>query len=97
LSTELTQLQQRLAELTAQIEAIAHQHQNSAPALLAILRTLEAQHRHICQELFIPALPNSRHALFNLLLDIETNGGWPHIYRLQLRELCQNLENPPLP
>ena len=92
MSEELTQLKQKLAELSEQIEAIAQQHQNSVPALLEILRTLDAQHRHICQNLFIPALPNTRHALFDLLLDIEANGGWPHIYRLQIRELCQNLE-----
>ena len=92
MSEELTPLQQQLAELTKQIEAIAQQHQNSVPALLEILRTLDAQHRHICQNLFIPALPNTRHALFNLLLDIEAKGGWPHIYRISLKELCQNLE-----
>ncbi len=92
MSEELPQLKQQLAELTSQIEAIAQQHQNSVTALLEILRTLDAQHRHICQNLFIPALPNSRHALFNLLLDIEAKGGWPHIYRLQIADLRQNLD-----
>ncbi len=92
MSEELTQLKQRLAELKEQITAIAHEYQDSVPALLEILRCLDEQHRHICQNLFIPALPNTRHALFNLLLDIEAKGGWPHIYRISLKELCQNLE-----
>lgn len=92
MSGELTQLKQKLAEVNQQIMAIAHEHKDSVPALLEILRSLDAQHRYICQELFIPALPNTRHALFNLLLDIEAKGGWPHIYRISLKELCQNLE-----
>ena len=67
------------------------QHGNSAN-LLKVLRILEEIHKRIRDDLFQPALPNSRHELFNLLRDIETNGGWPHIYRMKINEICQHLE-----
>jgi hypothetical protein len=59
--------------------------------LLQILRELEALHRQICEEMLMPALPNTRHELFALLQNIEANGGWPYIYRIRLQELLQKL------
>ncbi len=70
---EIDQLCDRLGQ-------IAQTHRSNPHELLSILRTLEKVHKDIRDELFQPALPTSRHELFNLLRDIETNGGWPHIY-----------------
>ena len=71
---------------------IAQEQQSSSVNLLQILRVLESIHKRIRDDLFQPALPKSRHELFNLLRDIETNGGWPHIYRMKIREICGYLE-----
>ncbi|TYQ29099.1 hypothetical protein PseudUWO311_02905 [Pseudanabaena sp. UWO311] len=73
---------------------IAQDQQNDVASLLQILRVLEVIHKRIRDDLFQPALPTSRHELFNLLRDIETNGGWPHIYRMKINEICRYLEQP---
>lgn len=73
---------------------IAQEQQGEPDRLLQILRVLEATHKRIRDDLFQPALPTSRHELFNLLRDIETNGGWPHIYRMKINEICRYLEQP---
>ncbi len=71
---------------------IAQLQRDDSASLLKILRILEEIHKRIRDDLFQPSLPNSRHELFNLLRDIETNGGWPHIYRMKINEICQYLE-----
>jgi hypothetical protein len=73
---------------------IAQEHKGDAASLLQILRVIEVIHKRIRDDLFQPALPTSRHELFNLLRDIETNGGWPHIYRMKINEICRYLEQP---
>ncbi len=73
---------------------IAQSQQGNSASLLQILRILEENHKRIRDDLFQPALPTSRHELFNLLRDIETNGGWPHIYRMKINEICRYLEEP---
>ncbi|AFY70751.1 hypothetical protein Pse7367_2491 [Thalassoporum mexicanum PCC 7367] len=78
--------------LVEQLRSLAEQHRGDPHQLLHILRVLESLHRDINDSLFQPALPNSRHELFNMLLDIETHGGWPYIYRLSIDQLCQNLD-----
>jgi hypothetical protein len=95
------QLQQRqtadlpdLEMLSDRIWQTSQAHQGNAESLLQILRVLEALHKRIRDDLFQPALPTSRHELFNLLRDIETNGGWPHIYRMKINEICRYLEQP---
>ncbi len=75
-----------------QASTLATKNAQDPTKLLHILRSLEKTHRQICEDLFMPALPTARHNLFNLLLEIEANGGWPHIYRISLQTLCQNLE-----
>ncbi|MDX2255501.1 MAG: hypothetical protein NW214_08305 [Pseudanabaenaceae cyanobacterium bins.39] len=101
-----TQLQQQqmqdpidLSKIDAEINVIcdrlwqlAQLQQKRPQGLLRILRDLETLHRQIRDDLFQPALPTSRHELFNLLRDIEGNGGWPHIYRMKINEICQYLE-----
>jgi hypothetical protein len=54
---------------------------------LEILRALENLHRKICEGPFQDSLPDNRQALYNLLKDIETQGGWPHIPRMKLQRL----------
>jgi len=72
----------------------AQEQEGDSTSLLQILRVLEAIHKRIRDDLFQQALPTSRHDLFNLLRDIETNGGWPHIYRMKINEICRYLEQP---
>ncbi len=72
----------------------AQDQQGDSVSLLHVLRVLEAIHKRIRDDLFQAALPTSRHELFNLLRDIETNGGWPHIYRMKINEICRYLEQP---
>jgi len=86
-----------LAELEAisdRLWQIAQTQQGNPTSLLQILRVLEATHKRIRDDLFQLALPNNRHELFNVLRDIETNGGWPHIYRMKINEICRYLEQP---
>ena len=83
-----------LEMLSDRIWQVSQAHQDDAESLLQILRVLEALHKRIRDDLFQPALPISRHELFNLLRDIETNGGWPHIYRMKINEICRYLEQP---
>jgi hypothetical protein len=87
--------QDRFVELDRcmeQVSALAASHAQDPTKLLHILRVLEKRHRQICDELFLTALPDSRHGLFNLLLEVESNGGWPYIYRINLQQLCLKLE-----
>jgi hypothetical protein len=77
-------------QLQAIVNAVQSEALNcrgDAIALLALLRTLENLHREIHDTYFQPSLPNNRQALYNLLKDIETSGGWPYIPRLKLRAL----------
>jgi len=86
-----------LSELEAisdRLWQIAQEQKSNPTNLLQILRVLEAIHKRIRDDLFQPALPTSRHELFNLLRDIETNGGWPHIYRMKINEICRYLAQP---
>jgi hypothetical protein len=81
-----------VASFQTQIEAISTAVRETAErstgdtiALLALLRTLEALHREVCNHQFQPALPNNRQALYALLRDIESQGGWPYIARMKLQ------------
>lgn len=69
--------------------------QGDSLALLALLRTLESLHREIHDGFFQPSLPVSRQALYSLLKDIETSGGWPYIPRLRLRSLLEKFLDDP--
>jgi hypothetical protein len=91
----LEQLQQsdtlELNAMSDRLRSLAKKYEGDPQQLLGILRTLEQLHNEICENLFQPALPNTRHGLFDLLQDIEANGGWPYIYRIRLGDLCSNL------
>lgn len=84
----------KLPTLSSTIEdlrLVANHYQGDCLALLELLRTLEQLHREICETLFLESLPSNRQALYNLLRDIETSGGWPYIQRLKLRSLLEVL------
>jgi hypothetical protein len=94
-----TALTERLQQISAIGLQLAADHHQQTEELLAILRTLEELHRHIREEFFQPALPQSRHSLYSLLMEIESQGGWPYIERMRLQDLLQAMdtdaEDPP--
>lgn len=59
--------------------------------ILDILRELEKLHEAIRDNLFQAALPDNRQALYTLVKDMESKGGWPYIYRPRLADLLRNL------
>jgi hypothetical protein len=81
----------QLQSIVDAVQSEALNRRGDVIALLALLRILENLHREIHDSYFQPSLPTNRQALYNLLKDIETNGGWPYIPRLKLRSLLVNL------
>lgn len=69
------------------IQAAAQARRGDSHGLLALLRLLEELHRQIRDDLFQDSLPDNRQALYKLLRDIETQGGWPYIHRMKLQSL----------
>lgn len=61
-------------------------------ALLEMLRLMDELHYEVRDTLFHEALPNGRRQLYQLLRDIEQNGGWPHIKRMRLTDLLDHFE-----
>ncbi len=90
--TSQAALTERLQQVSAIGLQLAADHQQQTDELLAILRTLEELHRHIREEFFQPALPQSRHSLYSLLMEIESQGGWPYIERMRLQDLLQAMD-----
>jgi hypothetical protein len=94
-------LNERLQQVSSIGLQLAIDYQQQTDELLAVLRTLEELHRHIREEFFQPALPQSRHSLYSLLMEIEAQGGWPYIERMRLQDLLQAMEadavEPPAP
>ncbi|GAB4236476.1 MAG: hypothetical protein Kow0049_21590 [Stanieria sp.] len=86
-------LEQKLQEITTVVKSLAKTNQEDLLFLLSLLRTLESIHRQIRTEMFEPALPNSRNKLYQLVKDIEEQGGWPYIERMKLKDLLLNLES----
>lgn len=86
-------------KLTAEAERLqgliwelAQDYQGDCTALLYLLRILEKLHWQIREKLFQEALPDTRQELYQLLREIEENGGWPYIERMKLRSLLINIE-----
>ncbi|APB33344.1 hypothetical protein GlitD10_1024 [Gloeomargarita lithophora Alchichica-D10] len=77
----------QLQAIQEAVRAVVQERQGDAVALLAVLRLLEFLHREIESGSFTVALPQTRQDLYDLLLDIETQGGWPYIYRRSLESL----------
>lgn len=74
------------------VRDLAVDYQGDTHALLALLRLLEQLHREIRDEFFVKTLPDNRQALYALLKDIESEGGWPYIERMKIRALLANIE-----
>jgi len=83
--------QSDLQTLTTVVCALAEGCQGDSLALLALLRRLEELHREIREGLFQASLPDNRQALYALVKDIETKGGWPYIERMKLQSLLAKL------
>lgn len=91
-----------LSALVQLVRSTAQQKEGDCLALLELLRLLESIHFEIRDTLFRDALPDNRQRLYRLLKDIEQEGGWPYIKRMQLRALLEHIEeeggdeNPPV-
>lgn len=81
---ESGKLRSELQAIANSVRALAASSQGDSLALLAVLRQLEELHREIRDGVFQECLPDNRQALYNLLKDIETEGGWPYIERMKL-------------
>jgi|GEM_PF-430518 hypothetical protein len=65
--------------------------QRDVIALLALLRQLEQLHREVRDGVFQESLPDNRQMLYALLRNIESEGGWPYIERMRVRELLTKI------
>lgn len=97
-STEISLLSdvtipQDLDAIAQRVRGVASTMQGESHLLLALLRLLEMLHREIREGLFQSSLPENRQALYALLRDIETNGGWPYINRMKLQEFLRAIDN----
>lgn len=66
----------KLQDIVSVVHDAAAFCQGDTIALLALLRQLEELHREIRDGAFQNNLPNNRQALYSLLKDIESEGGW---------------------
>ena len=85
------QWQSELQAIASGFHALAQSCQGDSLALLALLRWLEALHREIRDGIFQASLPDNRQALYMLLKDIESEGGWPYIERMKLQSFLAKL------
>jgi hypothetical protein len=93
---ESGKLSTELQAIATAVRALAQGCQGDSLALVALLRRLEELHREIRDGLFQASLPDNRQALYKLLKDIETEGGWPYIERMKLQSLLTNLSAEPV-
>ena len=80
-----------LETITTKIFNLAQQNQDDLLFLLSLLRDLEEIHRQIRTQMFETSLPKTRNDLYNLVKDIEEQGGWPYIERMKLQTLLKNI------
>jgi hypothetical protein len=94
-----TQFHSDFSMITSLIQAVVDQSKGDAIAQLRVLRFLEHLHQEIRESEFQPALPTDRHGLNNLLKEMEAEGGWPYIPKMNLRALLSYdlYENSPSP
>ncbi len=78
--------------LVQELHQLAEGLEGQPEGLLNLLRELETLHRSIQDGAFRRSLPEDRQQLFALLRDMESNGGWPYIPRLQLRTFMDLLQ-----
>jgi len=77
----------------ASLQALADGLEGQPEQLLELLRRIEQLHRTIQDGPFRSSLPADRNALFQLLSEMESSGGWPYIPRLQLRTFMDLLNH----
>ncbi|MEO0456042.1 MAG: hypothetical protein AAF152_05585 [Cyanobacteria bacterium P01_A01_bin.114] len=82
-----------LVALAEAAQTAAQARQGDCFQLLELLRVLESLHHSIRETLFRDALPDNRQRLYQLLRDIEINGGWPYIKRMKLTTFLAALDN----
>jgi hypothetical protein len=87
-------LQDNLQQIATQVAHLTQESAMDAVSLIKILRFLEELHHNIRENYFQPSLPNQRHDLYTLLREIEAEGGWPYIPRMQLREILRTVQVP---
>lgn len=85
-----THLQSDFTTIASLIQQVVHQSEGDVIAYLKVLRFLEHQHQGIRESHFQPALPPDRHGLYNLLKEMESEGGWPYIPKMTLKELISH-------
>ncbi len=84
-----------LAAIAKLVRDTANRYEGQNLNLLALLRLIEALHQEIRDELFQKSLPDNRQALYAMLRDIETSGGWPYIHRMKLQAFLAALSAEP--
>ncbi|WP_017656099.1 hypothetical protein [Fortiea contorta] len=84
-------LSSTLQAISNTVHDAAQSYQGDTVALLALLRQLEQLHREIRDGYFQDSLPDNRQHLYSLLKDIESEGGWPYIERMNLKAFLVNL------
>ena len=92
ISVSSSQLPEDLNQLAQTVRDASKVREGDCIALLELLRLLERLHFEICDTLFRDALPDNRQRLYRLLKDIEQEGGWPYIKRMQLLALLEHLD-----
>ncbi len=84
-------LSNQLNEVGQAVRLLVAQSNQNPLAILRILREIESLHQEIRSLTFEKILPDTRHALYPLLKDIQESGGWPYIERMKLRTILQFL------
>ncbi|MBV8887284.1 MAG: hypothetical protein JO235_25270 [Chroococcidiopsidaceae cyanobacterium CP_BM_RX_35] len=85
------QWQSELQAVATIVRTLAQGKQGDSLALLALLRKLEELHREIRDGIFQASLPDNRQALYTMLKDIQSEGGWPYIQHMKLEAFFTNL------
>lgn len=88
---DLEEWQSELQAVATVVRTLASGKQGDSLALLALLRKLEELHREIRDGIFQASLPDNRQALYTLLKDIQSEGGWPYIQHMKLEAFLANL------
>ncbi|MBV9387935.1 MAG: hypothetical protein JOZ78_16050 [Chroococcidiopsidaceae cyanobacterium CP_BM_ER_R8_30] len=88
---DVEQWQSELQAVATVVRTLAQKKQGDSLALLALLRKLEELHREIREGIFQASLPDNRQALYMLLKDIQSEGGWPYIQHMKLEAFLANL------
>lgn len=87
----LDQFNENWKQISDETIDLAKKYEGNIEALLSLLRLLEGLHKEIRDGLFQAALPDNRQDLYSLLKDIEASGGWPYIYRGNLKDIFSRL------